>query len=88
MVESDTLIFLPYRCPEQGRASAVTPRAFDGKSCTHFIYWAFSFICVKSCHFHRVENCLAVHSPLFGLRFFGWNPHSGDSWVTPRSALK
>lgn len=67
----------------------MTDRTFDGRSGAHFNYChgILVYLCKVMSFSQSGKLCLAVHSPLFGLRFFGWNPHGGDSWVTPRSAL-
>lgn len=70
--------------PKQGRASSVTNWAFDNRSCTHFIYChgVFIYLCeVRSFSQWKIISCCSF--PTVRLEVFRWNPHGGDSWVTP-----
>ena len=72
-MESDIIIFLPYRCTEQGRAKPLTDRAFDSRSGAHFIncHGVLVYLCKVMAFSQSGNLCLAAHSPLFGLRFSG-----------------
>lgn len=72
-VVNDVVLFQWCRHSKQGRASAVTDRAFDSRSCTHFVYYlgVFIYFCKVKSFSRSGKLSLAVHSPLFGLRFSG-----------------